>query len=74
VAVDGLNNKKGNKMNWIEVNCILEALDALIEKYQAGLNDELLSEDEHSELSNDLAYCQILKGKYDAIRTNLSTI
>ena len=55
-------------LDWPEVNCILEALQALIEKYQAKLADENLDEDEQADLSNDLSYTQILRGKYEDLR------
>jgi hypothetical protein len=59
-------------LDWPEVNCILEALQALIEKYQAKLANGNLDEGEQADLSNDLSYAQILRGKYedrrDAIR------
>ena len=48
-----------------EVNCILEALQALIEKYQAKLADKNLDEEDRADLSNDLSYTQILRGKYE---------
>lgn len=59
-------------MDWPEVNCLLEALGALIEKYQTRLGDEALSDDDRSDLSNDLAYAQVLKGKYTTVRSDLS--
>lgn len=52
-------------LDWPEVNCILEAIQALIEKYQARLADESLDDDDRAELSNDLSYAQILRGKYE---------
>lgn len=55
-------------MDWQELNCILEALQALVDKYQVELTQSALSEDERSDLSNDLAYAQILQGKYEALR------
>jgi hypothetical protein len=55
-------------LDWPEVNCILEALQALIEKYQAKLADENLDEDDRADLSNDLSYTQILRGKYEDLR------
>jgi hypothetical protein len=55
-------------LDWPEVNCILEALQALIEKYQAKLANENLDEDEQADLSNDLSYAQILRGKYEDLR------
>lgn len=55
-------------LDWPEVNCVLEALQALIEKYQAKLADENLDEDDRADLSNDLSYTQILRGKYEDLR------
>lgn len=55
-------------LDWPEVNCILEALQALIEKYQAKLANGTLDEDEQADLSNDLSYTQILRGKYEDLR------
>lgn len=48
-----------------EVNCILEALQALIEQYLANLADENRDEDERADLLNDLSTTQILRGKYE---------
>ncbi len=48
-----------------EVNCILEAIQALIEKYQARLADKGLDDEDRADLSNDLSYAQILRGKYE---------
>lgn len=55
-------------LDWPEVNCILGALQALIEKYQMKLVDDDLDEDEQADLSNDLSYAQILRGKYEDLR------
>ena len=55
-------------LDWPEVNCILDGLEALIAKYQAALGDESLDEDERADLSNDLSYAQILRGKYEDLR------
>jgi hypothetical protein len=55
-------------VDWPEVNCILDAIQALIEKYQAKLADENLDEDERADLSNDLSYAQVLRGKYEDLR------
>jgi hypothetical protein len=55
-------------LDWPEVNCILDALQALIEKYQAALANDGLDEDAHADLSNDLSYAQILRGKYEDLR------
>jgi hypothetical protein len=59
-------------MDWQEVNCIIEALDVLIDQYRVKLTKSALSEDERSDLSNDLAYAQILQGKYEALRDDLA--
>lgn len=59
-------------MDWPEVNCLIEALDTLVEKYRIALATAGLSEDEHSDLSNDLTYAEILRGKYEAIRSELA--
>ncbi len=59
-------------MEWTEINCLIAALEALIEKYQAALQDQTLSEDDHADVSNDLAYAEILHGKYDALRTKIA--
>jgi len=55
-------------MEWSEINCILSALEALIEKYEASLESGTLDEDGQSDVSNDLAYAEILKGKYEEMR------
>ena len=59
-------------MDWPEANCLLEAIDALIERYQASLTESALSENDKSDLSNDLSYAQVLRGKYEGIRSNLA--
>ena len=55
-------------LDWPEVNCILEALQALIEKYQAAVTDDDLDEDQQADLSNDLSYAQTPGGKYEGLR------
>jgi hypothetical protein len=55
-------------LDWPEANCILDALQALIDRYQAALADHGLNEDERADLSNDLSYAQILRGKYEDLR------
>jgi hypothetical protein len=55
-------------LDWPEVNCLLEALQALIEKHQVALAVDNLDEDEQADLSNDLSYAQILRGKYEDLR------
>lgn len=61
-------------MDWSEVNCILDALDALVKKYEDSMATSALTEDERSDLSNDLSYAQILKGKYEKIRSGLAEV
>jgi hypothetical protein len=51
-------------MDWQELNCVTEALEALIEKYNAQLSSENLSEDDHSDITNDKAYAEILLSNY----------
>ena len=57
-------------MEWAEINCIIEALQALIEKYKTLLESGTQNEDERSDTSNDLAYAEVLLGKYEDMRTN----
>ena len=56
-------------MEWAEINCIIEALQALIEKYKTLLESGAQNEDERSDTSNDLAYAEVLLGKYEDMRT-----
>ncbi len=58
-------------MEWMEINCIIEGLEALIEKYQAALQAVALSEDDHADISNDMAYAEILHGKYVDMRDKM---
>jgi hypothetical protein len=55
-------------MEWSEINCIISALQAPIEKYETSLKSGTLDEDDQSDVSNDLAYAEVLKGKYDEMR------
>lgn len=55
-------------MEWAEINCIIEALKALIEKYSALLESGTQNEDDKSDTSNDLAYAEVLLGKYEDMR------
>ena len=59
-------------MDWPEVNCLIEALSALIEKQRLALEDQSLSEDDRSDLSNDLAYAETLQGKYESLRDQIT--
>lgn len=58
-------------MEWMEVNCLLEALDALIAKYHSQMSGDDLSEDDKADLSNDLAYAEVLRGKYRELRDEI---
>ena len=60
-------------MNWAELNCIVDGLQALIEKYRTALTQGDLSEDDRADISNDLAYAEILRDKYEAERDRIST-
>ena len=54
-------------MDWQELNCIieaLEALEALIEKYDSQLVSNELDEDDYSDITNDKAYTEILLSNY----------
>lgn len=55
-------------MEWSEINCIISALEVLIEKYETSLKGGTLDEDDQSDVSNDLAYAVVLKGKYEEMR------
>lgn len=55
-------------MEWAEINRIIEALEALIENYNALLESDAQNEDEKSDTSKDLAYAEVLLGKYEDIR------
>ena len=60
-------------MEWQEVNCILEALGVLVEKYRLHAADTTLSEDDASDVSNDLAYAEILLHRYEDLRDRLAS-
>lgn len=68
MAGDGLTTEE-NQMEWSEVNCIISALEALICQYKASLGSGDLSEDDQSDASNDMAYAEILLGKYEKMRS-----
>jgi hypothetical protein len=59
-------------MDWPEVNCLIEALSALIERHRVALEEGTLSEDDRSDLSNDLAYAETLRGKYESLRDHIA--
>jgi hypothetical protein len=59
-------------MEWQEINCVIEALDALIDKYEDEMQNSDLDEDELSDLSNDLAYAQTLLGSYRQKRDEMA--
>lgn len=51
-------------MEWREINCIIEALEALLEKYEKQLADETLDEDTRGDVSSDQGYAKILLSNY----------
>ena len=56
-------------MDWKELNFVIEGLEALVEKYRFQLDADDLSEDDRSDLSNDLAYAELLLGSYNDKRS-----
>jgi hypothetical protein len=58
-------------MEWMEINCIIDGLSALIEKYRIAMQDTEQSEDDRSHISNDMAYAEILHGKYADLRDKM---
>jgi hypothetical protein len=58
-------------MEWMEINCIIAGLEALIAKYQSELKAATLSEDDRSDLSSDMGYAEILLGKYTEMRDKM---
>ena len=51
-------------MEWREINCVIEALEALLEKNEAQLADENLDEDTRADVSSDHGYAKILLSNY----------
>ena len=51
-------------MDWQELNCVIEALEVLIEKYNVQLVANEIDEDDHSDITNDKAYAEILLSNY----------
>ena len=68
----GKNWLGDQKMEWQEINCIIEALTLLVEKHDEQLQNVDLDEDEKSDTNNDLAYTQILLGNYKKKRDSMS--
>jgi|GEM_PF-1500185 len=58
-------------MDWQEINCLIDGLELLIEKYKAELGNADLSDDDRSDISNDLAYTEILLGTYHDKRNEI---
>ena len=58
-------------MEWMEINCIIDGLAALIEKYRIAMQDTEQSEDDRADISNDMAYAEILHGKYSDLRDKM---
>jgi len=57
---------------WPEVNCLIEALELLVAKHQSVLSDASIDEDTRSDHANDLAYVEIILGKYEKIRDQIA--
>ena len=60
-------------MDWQEINCIIDGLEALILKYKSELDKPDLTEDDRADLSNDLAYAEILLGNYNHKRSEMAS-
>jgi len=63
---------KERKLDWPEINCLVEALTALVGQYRTRLQAVDLDEDDRADLSNDLAYAEVLQGKYLALREEMA--
>jgi hypothetical protein len=57
--------------DWREINCLIEALEVLIADYQRRLAIATLDDDQRADLSNDLAYAQVLVATYRERRESL---
>jgi hypothetical protein len=68
---DGSQSTSEEYMEWREINCIIEALEALLEKYEAQLADENLDEDTRADVSNDHGYAKILLSNYYSQRDTM---
>ena len=58
-------------MDWQEVNCLIEALESLITKYESELLRPDVDDDDLADLNNDLAYTEILLGNYKRKRDTM---
>lgn len=58
-------------MEWREINCIIEALEALLEKYEKQLADANLDEDTRADVSSDHGYTKILLSNYYSQRDGM---
>jgi len=58
-------------LDWPEVNCILDGLQALVDRYEASHVAGALSDDECADLSNELSYAQIIRGKFEELRDSM---
>ncbi|CAA0098937.1 Uncharacterised protein [BD1-7 clade bacterium] len=56
-------------MEWQEINCLIEALEALIRSYQSQLSDPNIDE---ADLDNELSYAKILLSKYKEKRDEIA--
>jgi len=58
-------------MDWKEINIVIEALEALIEKYANQMDSKKLNEDEFSDVINDQSFAMILLANYKARRDSM---
>lgn len=58
-------------MEWQEINCLIEGLELLVEKHKMALENTGLNDDGRSDISNDLAYTEILLGAYNDKRNEI---
>ncbi len=68
---DGSQTTSEEYMEWREINCIIEALEALLEKYEKQLADDSLDEDTKADVSNDHGYAKILLSNYYSQRDTM---
>jgi hypothetical protein len=58
-------------MDWKEINIVIEALEALIEKYSSEIASGNSNADKVSDLVNDRAYARILVANYKTARDSM---
>ena len=60
-------------MDWQEVNCVVDALKLLVERYGEIVRNSAIDEDDRSDTTNDLAYAEILLHKYEDMRSKIAS-